>query len=86
MDDVLNMTAREAILYVSENWDTKSMYSIAKNLSDDVIKVHTIQISNYLRGTKMSRKVADRFAEVYGIVITDVHDLNAVRRNYNKII
>lgn len=87
MDDILHLTTKDAILYVSENLHGfKSMYSIAKALSDDELTVHTIQISNYLKGTKMSRKVADRFTEVFDIIITDVHDTSATRRNYNKSI
>lgn len=84
-DENLRMTGREAILYVSENYDTKSMYAIAKQLSNEKTKVHTVQISNYLkRGTRMTRKIADRFLQEYNITITDVYDKSAVRRNYHR--
>lgn len=81
--DTLQMTAKEAILYVSySNSKYSSMYSIAKALSGDGLKVHTVQISNYLKGTRMSRKVAERFEEVFDIEITDVWDTSSLRRNY----
>ena len=63
----------EAIKYVVEHFGITSMYQLAKSLSDETLKVQPIQISNYLNGTRMSQKVADRFFETYGIVIGDAH-------------
>lgn len=84
-DDILRMTAKDAIKYVSDTYeDFRSMYSIAKALTGGELKVTTIQISNYLRGKhKMSGKVANRFYEVFDIVITDAYESDAVRRRYN---
>lgn len=85
LEDYLKLTGRDAILYIAENYSTKSMYAIAKQLSNDEVKVHAIQITNYLkRGTKMSRKVADRVFAEYNIIVTDVYEPSAVRRNYNS--
>lgn len=67
------MTAQEAIEYVAAVNNIPSMYEMSKQLSDEKLTVQPIQISNYLNGGKMSRQVADRFWEVYGIIISDVH-------------
>lgn len=67
------MTAIEAIKYAVEEFDVPSRYAMANQLSDDVVNVQPIQISNYMNGTRMSEKVAKRFSEVYGVVISDIH-------------
>lgn len=73
----MELETQKALLYVLQNTDCKSMYSIAKALSDDELKVQTIQVSNYLKGKNgMSEKVALRFEEVFGITITDVYQRN----------
>lgn len=70
-----SMTTIEAIKHVTDIFDIPSAYALAKSLSDEDLKVQTIQITNYLSGKhKMSRKVADRFYECYGIVINDAFD------------
>lgn len=71
--ELAKMTGLEAIKHVAEYFELNSMYSIAKSLSGDNVNVQPIQIKNYMNGTKMSKKVAKRFEEVYGIEITDVH-------------
>lgn len=68
------MTAAEAIEYVAYVHKIKSLYEIAKALSTKDLNVQPIQISNYREGSKMSSKVADRFKDVYGITISDVHN------------
>ncbi len=67
------MTAQEAIEYVAAVHNISSMYEMSKQLSDDKLTVQPIQISNYMNGGKMSRQVADRFFEVYEVIISDVH-------------
>jgi hypothetical protein len=74
VDDTPNMTAKEALAYAAEHFGVPSAYAMAKSLSDEKMTVQPIQISHYLKGKKMSRRVADRFNEVYGIIITDVHE------------
>lgn len=70
-DEALSMTGQQAIAYVAEYMSVPSMYALAKSLSGDGLTVQPIQIKNYIEGTRMSKKVADRFHEVYDIVITD---------------
>lgn len=72
-DDLVEMTTKEAIKHVADYFSVTSYYALAKSLSDDEMTVQPIQISKYKRGSKMSKKVADRFAEVYGIHISDIH-------------
>lgn len=73
MDEDLELTAKEAIKYAADYFGVPSKYAMAQQLSDEVLTVQPIQITNYLKGTKMSRKVADRFFATYGIVITDAY-------------
>lgn len=73
MEEALVMTGKEAIQYVAENFGVQSMYALAKSLSDETLTVQTIQIKNYLNGRRMSKKVAERFNDVYGIIISDVY-------------
>lgn len=68
------MTGIEAIKHVVEHYGMTNKSAIAKSLSGDGLEVQPIQITNYLDGTKMSQKVADRFLLVYGIVIKDAHN------------
>lgn len=85
MDEVFGMRAADAIVHVSELNGNMSMYQLAKSLTGDGVTITTTQIRNYLKnGTRMSKKVAQRFEEVYGITITDVYKSEAIRRNYNK--
>lgn len=77
------MNTKDAINHVSETHNIQSMYQMGKELSDDKLTVTTTQIRNYLRGTRMSKKVADRFEQVFDITITDAYDNSALRRNYN---
>lgn len=71
------MTTAEAIEYVVDVFGIPSYYALAKSLSDSELTVQPIQISNYLKGTRMSQKVADRFFITYGVVISDVHSSGA---------
>ena len=72
-NDTLQMSVKEAIKYIAENHDISSMYGLAKALTNDEVKVQPIQVSKYLKGTKPSKKVADRFLQEFDIIITDVH-------------
>lgn len=65
------MTTVEAIKFVRDHFGIASMYAMSKDLSDENLTVQPIQISRYLKGHKMSQKVADRFFETYGVVIND---------------
>lgn len=69
-----SMTGIEAIKYVVDYFGVTSKSDIARALSGDGLEVQPIQISNYLKGTQMSQKVADRFLSVYGIVVKDAHN------------
>lgn len=71
--DTLIMTGREAIRYVAFHFGVPSKYALAKSLSDKDLVVQPIQISNYINGTRMSKKVAERFNETYGIIISDAY-------------
>lgn len=73
MSNDVSMNAKEAIKYVVDQFDIPSKYALSKMLSDDKINVQVNQISNYLKGKKMSRKVATRFYETFGIVISDTY-------------
>lgn len=79
-----SMTSKEAILHVTDLHQIPSLYRLAKELSHEELKVSVTQISNYLRGTRMSRKVADRFLDLYEVTISDVYDNSVLRRNYSK--
>lgn len=68
------MTAQEAIEYVAAVHNIPSMYEMSKQLSDEKLTVQPIQIANYLKGGKMSKQVAERFFEVYEVIISDVHN------------
>lgn len=68
------MTGAEAIKYVTDHFGIPSLYALAKALSDDTLTVQPIQISNYLNGSQMSPKVAQRFFETYGVVIKDIYN------------
>lgn len=78
------MTGEEAIKYVQQAFDISSKYALAKSLSDETLKVQSIQISNYLNGRKMSKKVAKRFYDVYDIVISDAHDTGTLKADTEK--
>ena len=73
MDDE-QMTIKEAIRHVLDNYDIPSRYALARALSNETLNVQPIQINNYLKGTRVSKKVAERFLDLYNIVIIDVHD------------
>lgn len=74
MDEYQTMTTQDAIKYIKEYFGIPSRYALAKSLSDDTLTVQPIQITNYIRGGKMSKKVAERFFETYGVIISDVHN------------
>lgn len=82
MNDLDTLTSSEAIKHVSEFYAVKSYYAMAKALSDDKIKVQAIQIANYLKGkNRMSQKVANRFFDVYGVIISDAYNGGALVNN-----
>lgn len=68
------MTTIEALKHIADVYEISSMYALAKSLSDDEVKVQPIQIARYLKGKKPSKKVAQRFLDVYDIILTDVHN------------
>lgn len=70
-DEELKMTGQKAIEYVADFFGVPSMYALSKALSDEKLTVQPIQIKRYIEGSRMSKKVADRFYETYGIIITD---------------
>lgn len=85
-DDTTKLTTAEAIRYVAKHFNVPSMYALAKSLSSDDLVVQTIQVKNYLNGTRMSRKVAERFNEVYSIIITDqIGDSNWAELNKEQL-
>lgn len=69
-----SMSTKEAIEFAAEHFGVPSMYAMAKALSDETLKVQTIQISNYRKGTKMSKEIAQRFYDTYGIIVNDYSD------------
>jgi hypothetical protein len=80
------MTAKEAIKYIAKEFNVPSRYAMSKQLSDEELTVQPIQISNYMNGTKMSEKVAKRFNEVYGVLISDIHYPSDFRRTSQEDI
>lgn len=74
------MTAKEAIEHVTYVHRIPSYYALAQSLSDKDLNVQPIQVSNYVKGKLMSEKVAQRFFEVYGVVISDAHRPGAFQR------
>lgn len=82
MEDLV-MTGKEAIKYAADHFGVPSMYAMAKSLSDDELTVQSIQISNYLQGTKMSKKVAQRFEDTYGIIISDAYTKEGWAHQYD---
>lgn len=83
------MTAYEAIHKVCEEYGIPSKYALAKNLSDEELTVQPIQISNYVhkdpkKRRKMSKAVAKRFLDTYGIYITDQHDTGTFSRELKE--
>lgn len=74
MDDELeeSMSTKEAIEHAADYFSVPSMYAMAKALSDENLKVQPIQISKYrTKGVKMSKRVARRFFDTYGITVND---------------
>jgi hypothetical protein len=68
------MTTQEALSYIAEYFNVTSLYALSKALSDSELNVQPIQLSKYKKGHKMSKKVAQRFFDVYGVIINDFHD------------
>jgi len=66
------MTGVEAIKHIADFYEVTSLYELAKSLSSKQTNVQPIQISNYKKGKLMTKKVAERFFDVYGIIISDV--------------
>lgn len=81
MDDMpLVLTSKEAIEHIAEHYGISSLYGLAAALSDEDLTVQPIQISNYMNGTRMSKKVADRVFAVYDIIISDVYTPGVFQR------
>ena len=73
MSEDETMSTVDAINYVTEYFGIQSMYALAKSLSDEELTVQTIQISNYIKGKRMTKKVANRFFITYGVIINDAY-------------
>jgi hypothetical protein len=71
MTDSFSFTTVEAIRHIAKEYDINTLSAFARELSNDDIKIQPIQISNYLKGRKMSRKVANQFLVRFGVIITD---------------
>lgn len=63
------MKTREAILLVLER-EGITKYRLAKDLGI----ASTVSVNQWLRGTRMSVLVAERFKTVYSITISDTYD------------
>lgn len=74
------MSTVEAIDYVVDYFGIRSMYELAKSLSDENLTVQAIQISNYKKGKRMKQQVADRFFETYGVIINDAYTPGAFQK------
>lgn len=72
-EEVETMTGQEAIEHIKDFFGIPSYYAMAKALSDDDLTIQPIQISNYFKGKMMSQKVANRFEDVYGVIINTVY-------------
>ena len=71
----IRLSSKEAMQYIMRELGYTSLYSIAKELTDNDITVQPIQISNYLKGKHvMSSKVAFQVYNTFDIEITDVHN------------
>ncbi len=78
-----SLSTLEAVHYVMEFYNIPSYYRLAKNLSDESYTVQSIQIFNYLKGYKMSRRTANRFLAVFDIVINDVYE--SIRKDNERL-
>lgn len=74
IEDLEPMSSKDAVLTIASKTEHKSRYAICKALSYDGLRVTVTQISRYLKGHRMSRKVADRVFDVFGIVVSDVYE------------
>ena len=63
------MKTKDAVALVLER-EGLSKYRLAKNL--DMAGVASV--NQWLRGTKMSEKTAEKFASLYNITISDVYE------------
>lgn len=84
MDNTEYMTTIEAMQYVSEMFGIKTLYALSKALSDEFLTVQPIQLSRYMKGGKMSAKVAKRFEDTFGVAISDYVSSGTLRREYRK--
>jgi hypothetical protein len=78
------MSSRDAIVTISKDTEFKTRYAISKALSDNELVVSVGQLTRYLNGKRMSRKVADRVHEVFGIIINDVYEAVDIVKYYGK--
>lgn len=76
-----SFTTKDAVLFAADHFGVPSFYAMAKALSDETLTVQPIQLSKYVnKGARMSKKVAERFFDTYGIVVNDVFERGAFRR------
>jgi hypothetical protein len=68
----IELNTEQAINHIVRHHKGTSLYKIAKSLSNDKVKLQPIQIEHYRNGGRMRKDVAQRFLEVYDIVITDI--------------
>lgn len=71
--NLVPMPTVEAIQYVLDYFEISTKQKLAEILSNEMLTVQPIQITNYCNGRKMSAKVAARFEELFDLEITDVH-------------
>ncbi len=71
MDDRRFMPTELAIATIVTENGLNTLSAVAAALSDDMVKVQPIQISRYINGSKMSRKVAAKVLEIFNIEVTD---------------
>lgn len=62
------MTSQEAIKYILNTGLAQSKYALAK-----MFGVQPITIDNWLKGSKMSIKIADIMTFMFDICITDIY-------------
>lgn len=69
-EEPMRLTA--AIDHIAEYFGVRSFYAMAKALSDETMTVQPTQISKFHKGqTKVSKKVAQRFHDTYGVRIDE---------------
>lgn len=63
------MTSKAAIELVAKTHGIDSLYALARLLSGDGLEIQPIQVSNWRKGKKMSKRAAKRFLDLFDITI-----------------